>query len=77
MKKISLFFILILCYNISHAQTGNIAGKVVDSSEKKILPLATVTVFKAKDTTIVTYRLSGPDGEFKSGMRTRAISPSG
>ena len=65
MKKISLFFILILCYNISHAQTGNIAGKVVDSSEKKILPLATVTVFKAKDTTIVTYRLSGPDGEFK------------
>ena len=32
---------------------------------KSVLGLATVTVFKAVDTTIITYRLSNPDGEFK------------
>lgn len=65
MKRfIPLYFLIFCCYTVN-AQTGSITGKVTDSISKKILPLATVTVFKAKDTTIITYRLSGPDGEFK------------
>jgi hypothetical protein len=44
---------------------GIIKGKLTDSSGKQVLALATVTVFKAADTTIITYRLSNHDGEFK------------
>ncbi len=47
------------------AQTGMVTGRLKDSSSGKLLPLATITVFKAKDTSIVTYRLSNPDGEFR------------
>jgi hypothetical protein len=49
-----------------HAQnSGQISGKVTDSLGKDPLALSTVTVFRAKDTVIVTYRLSGNQGEFK------------
>ena len=44
---------------------GVLKGKIIDSSINKPLGLATVTVFKASDTTIITYRLSTPEGEFK------------
>jgi hypothetical protein len=50
---------------LTHAQSGNISGKVTDSSGRKPLPLTTITIFKAKDTTIVTYRLTNDAGEFK------------
>jgi hypothetical protein len=49
----------------ANAQSGNISGKITDSAGKKTLPLTTVTIFKAKDTTIITYRLSSDGGEFK------------
>jgi hypothetical protein len=44
---------------------GTIKGKLVDSLSKNPLGLATVTVFKANDTALITYRLSNPEGEFK------------
>src|SRR5690348_832654 len=44
---------------------GTLKGKITDSSTAKPLGLATVTVFKAADTAIITYRLSTPDGDFK------------
>ncbi len=61
------FFTAITCVFIvsAHAQSGNISGKITDSSGKKILSLTTVTIFKAKDTSIITYRLSNDAGEFK------------
>lgn len=65
MRKLYSIIILLSIYSFAKSQTGSIAGQIRDSSNKKILPLATATVFKAKDTSIVTYRLSGPDGEFK------------
>ncbi|MES2374591.1 MAG: outer membrane beta-barrel protein [Bacteroidota bacterium] len=54
-----------LCIVFAKAQSGNISGKITDSSGKKNLPLTTITVFKAKDTSIITYRLSNDAGEFK------------
>ena len=45
--------------------SGTIKGILKDSSGKQVLSLATVTVFIAKDTSIVTYRLSDPTGSFK------------
>lgn len=49
---------------LSHSQ-GTLKGKVMDSASAKPLGYATLTVFKAADTAIITYRLSTPDGEFK------------
>ncbi len=52
---------------VSHVSwsQGTLKGKVADSSSVKPLGFATVTVFKAIDTAIITYRLSTPDGDFK------------
>jgi hypothetical protein len=44
---------------------GSIKGKLTDSSGKNPLGLATVTVFQAGDTSLITYRLSTPEGEFR------------
>ncbi|MDQ3277039.1 MAG: outer membrane beta-barrel protein [Bacteroidota bacterium] len=55
-------FILASLYGVAQ---GSIKGKLVDSSGKTPLALATVTLFEAADTTLVTYRLSNPEGEFK------------
>jgi len=56
----SLFF-----YTTSLFAQGTIEGKVIDSSTKKGLSFATVTVFKAADTSLITYRISSPEGVFK------------
>ncbi|MBC7848105.1 MAG: outer membrane beta-barrel protein, partial [Chitinophagaceae bacterium] len=44
---------------------GVLKGTLRDTVTKTSLSLATITVFKAKDTTIVSYRLSDPQGNFK------------
>ncbi len=44
---------------------GTIKGKLIDSASKQSLGFATITVFKAADTAIITYRLTTPDGDFK------------
>jgi hypothetical protein len=42
-----------------------LTGKLVDSAAKQPLALATITVFQAKDTNLVTYRMSNNEGIFK------------
>src|SRR5687768_11049661 len=44
---------------------GSIQGKLYDTAAKTPLSLATVTVFKAADTALITYRLSTPEGSFR------------
>jgi hypothetical protein len=44
---------------------GTVKGKIIDSVSKQPLGLATITVFKASDTAIITYRLSDPEGIFR------------
>lgn len=58
---LTLVFVLSIQVNAQ----GVITGKLIDSANKQSLSLATVTVFKAKDTTIITYRLSDGTGTFK------------
>jgi hypothetical protein len=67
MKQAGFLFLFLLMLMGADAQTGSISGRVADSASRKLLAFATVTVFKAKDTSIVTYRLSSPEGEFKVG----------
>ncbi len=64
MKKTCLAALALLLNQLLFAQ-GNITGKLVDSANNKPLYLATVTIYKAADTSIVTYRLSDKDGLFK------------
>jgi hypothetical protein len=65
MKNILLTVLVIVCLYTNGSAQGTIKGKLVDSAAKTPLGLATVTVFKAADTAIITYRLSSPAGEFK------------
>ncbi|PZP48629.1 MAG: hypothetical protein DI598_09770 [Pseudopedobacter saltans] len=64
MKKFLLLFLGIVCATVIYAQTGILQGKVL-SVDKKPIGLATVTVFIAADTTLVTYRMSNDNGDFK------------
>lgn len=67
MLILSLFFMGML--NAQNNITGTITGKLIDSASKQPMNLATVSVFKAADTVLVTYRLSTETGEFKvSGL---------
>jgi hypothetical protein len=69
MRPAILVFVLLSFTIAVSAQTGpgTITGSIADSASRKALAFATVTVFKAKDTSIVTYRLSDPEGVFRVG----------
>lgn len=64
MKKTIITALLAIACAQLFAQ-GNIKGKLIDTTGKKPLGFATVTIFKSSDTTLITYRLSNPEGEFK------------
>src|SRR6187402_2032144 len=65
MKKTLLFTVSFLFFCIISWSQGTLKGKITDSATTKPLGFATVTVFKAADTAIITYRLSTPEGDFK------------
>ncbi len=61
----SLLLLAILFSGVAALAQGSISGKLTDSATRQPLSLATVTVFNAKDTTILTYRLSDGTGAFR------------
>lgn len=65
MRKIATLSIVLLFAFTQLSAQGTIKGKLLDSVSKNPLGLATITVFKASDTALITYRLSSPEGEFK------------
>lgn len=65
MRRKWIITVLLLGVSISSFSQGTIKGKLIDSIAKQPMSLATITVFRAKDTSIVTYRLSDPQGNFK------------
>jgi hypothetical protein len=65
MRLLTLIAAFILLTAIQSFSQGTIKGKVLDGETKKPMGLSTVTVFKAADTALITYRLSTPDGDFK------------
>lgn len=64
MRKVLISLLFLTVYNAAFSQ-GTVRGKIIDSTTNKPLGLATVTVFRAADTALITYRLSTPDGDFK------------
>ncbi len=67
--KISFLIILFsICSSLSNAQKGSLAGKLIDGTGKK-MPLSTISIYNATDSSFITYRLSGNEGDFKvSGL---------
>ena len=65
MRKILMLLATAVCLSQLAIAQGTLKGKIVDSTNKQPLGFATVTVFKAVDTAIITYRLSDPEGNFK------------
>lgn len=65
MRNFFMLLATLLCLSQLGIAQGTLKGKIIDSTSKQPLGLATVTVFKAADTAIVTYRLSDPEGNFK------------
>jgi hypothetical protein len=64
MRKYPVLILLTLISASCFSQ-GTLKGKLVDTTSKSPLGYATVTVYRAVDTTIISYRLSTPDGDFK------------
>jgi hypothetical protein len=63
--RLTYLTLLALAFSGHVFSQGSVKGKIIDSTSKQPLGLATLTVFKAADTAIITYRLSTPDGDFK------------
>jgi len=64
MKKLIVLVFSITAAFVAAGQ-GTIKGKMMDTAGKKPLGFATVTIFQAADTSIITYRLTNPEGEFR------------
>jgi Outer membrane protein beta-barrel family len=64
MKSI-IIAILFCIAGKAYSQSGTIDGVLKDTAANKVLSLATITVFNAKDTALITYRLSNDGGKFK------------
>lgn len=62
--------------------TGSVKGKLIDSVKKESMAEATVTVYNAKDSSVIGYTLANAKGEFEiknldPGMYRLAVSFSG
>ncbi|RYG04603.1 MAG: hypothetical protein EOO02_05750, partial [Chitinophagaceae bacterium] len=64
-KSLLLVFVICFMSAATVSAQGTISGKLVDSVSAQPMSLATVTVFRAEDTTILTYRLTDASGGFK------------
>lgn len=87
MKTLAVFFplfFLLLAGNMQAQEkvSGSVKGKVTDSIKKENLREATISVVKAKDSSVVAYTVAKPDGSFEikdlpAGMYRLIVSYSG
>lgn len=63
-KPALLAFIVVLAFSSVSAQKAMISGIVSDTSEKKNLSLAAVTLLRKSDTTLVSFTRTNADGKF-------------
>ena len=67
MKHTLLSALLLLFFlpNPGRAQKGELTGRLLDDISKEALPYATVAVYTAADTVMVTFRMSDEKGSFR------------
>ena len=64
MRKLTLNLIAVLCVHFSLAQTGNIKGTIGDTTERKALLNAVVSVLRSQDSVLVSFTRTKANGEF-------------
>ncbi|MBI3139014.1 MAG: TonB-dependent receptor [Sphingobacteriales bacterium] len=68
MRKICLFLLtLTLSTLISAQKNGSVKGVAYDTISKQPVGAATITVLEKKDSSLVTFTMTGPDGRFEIG----------
>jgi len=66
MKK--LYFLIIsicMCVSAMAQRNGTLSGKLVDTSNNKPVAAATITVLDKKDSSLVSFTMTGNDGSFE------------
>jgi ferric enterobactin receptor len=63
-KLFCCFIILVSCTN-AYAQHVSIKGKIIDAVNKLPIQYATIALFKANDSTLVTGNMAGSKGDFE------------
>ncbi len=64
-SKIKLAAIAVIISSFAYAQTpGKITGNIIDGGNQKIIDAATITLLKAKDSSLVKVGLADKDGNF-------------
>ncbi|MBC7875252.1 MAG: carboxypeptidase regulatory-like domain-containing protein, partial [Ferruginibacter sp.] len=64
LKPAALTCLLLIAFITTQAQQAVLSGKVVDSSDKKNLHLAVISLLRKSDSTLVTFTRSDRDGKF-------------
>ena len=65
MLKPAATLLLALCCLFANAQKSKLSGRINDSTEKKFLHWASVSLLKKSDSSLVTYTRSNDKGEFQ------------
>ncbi|ALI98701.1 TonB-dependent receptor [Rufibacter tibetensis] len=60
-----LFFTCLSTVSFAQNQKGEVKGKLWDATHKEVLSYATIAVYTAQDTTLVTFRVSDEKGNFR------------
>src|SRR5664279_3242465 len=67
MNRLIILSVIFLCISkllTAQGQEGSISGTVVDGGDQKIIDAATISLFKAKDSSLVKINLADKAGNF-------------
>ncbi|HUR67165.1 MAG TPA: TonB-dependent receptor [Chitinophagaceae bacterium] len=64
MRKLAVTLLLLGCVLFSHAQKSIISGKITDSTEKRSLHLAAISLLRKSDSTLVSFTRTDKEGKF-------------
>ncbi|MET0635442.1 MAG: TonB-dependent receptor [Chitinophagaceae bacterium] len=67
MKRIYLLVLTLSVFTVTHAQRGFVAGSIYDSASSRPVGDATVTVLNRKDSSLVSFSMTGNSGDFRIG----------
>jgi hypothetical protein len=64
MRKLAAFAFFLSCYFSATAQKAVVTGKITDTTEKKNLALASVSLLRKSDSTLVSFTRTNKEGKF-------------
>src|SRR5688572_21446839 len=64
MRKLAATLLLLGCFLVSRAQKTTLSGKITDSTEKRSLHLAAVSLLRKSDSTLVSFTRTDKEGKF-------------